>query len=322
MSLGRGQYSLDWTGKSLILPDGSTWTATGFSDTATYTTSSTGAFVLTPTWVFSSTANGIAPISISPVMTPTGASAGNISGILMMTTANTSAVNISTLRGANIGVNIGAAYTGTIASGVGFQVSAPGLAGTNPFTSYAGISVATTANGNGITSGTVTNTGVTSSANTAAAGVGGTVTNTNFLANLATASAAGTTNYGFRVSGNGGAASTNWALYSDSTAPSLISGGMVNPPRVVVAAGAVTIAITDFIVIVNKTVGAATAANLPASPTTGARFKIKDGKGDAAANNITVTPAAGTIDGAATYVMATNYQAAELVYNGTEWNVL
>ncbi len=61
--------------------------------------------------------------------------------------------------------------------------------------------------------------------------------------------------------------------------------------------------------------------NLPA-PVTGQPFVIKDGKGDCNANNITITPAAGTIDGAATLVMNVNYQAVRVVHNGTEWNVV
>lgn len=89
--------------------------------------------------------------------------------------------------------------------------------------------------------------------------------------------------------------------------------------RVVTAAGAVTVSATDDVVVVNKTVGAATTVNLPAG-VTGRRYTIKDGKGDAAANNITITPAAGNIDGAATLVINTNYGRATVAYNGTQWN--
>ncbi len=94
------------------------------------------------------------------------------------------------------------------------------------------------------------------------------------------------------------------------------------PLRVVTAAGAVTATATDGTVVVNKTVGAATTVNLPASPITGKRLVVKDGKGDAAANNITLTPAAGNIDGAGTFVMNVNYQCVEIQYNGTEWNII
>lgn len=101
-----------------------------------------------------------------------------------------------------------------------------------------------------------------------------------------------------------------------------LDGGLVVPPRVVTAAGAVTVTTADYIVVVNKTVGAATTVNLPGSPVAGQTFIIKDGKGDAATNNITITPAAGNIDGSATYVVNTNYASVTVVYNGTEWNII
>jgi hypothetical protein len=100
-------------------------------------------------------------------------------------------------------------------------------------------------------------------------------------------------------------------------------GSRVKGVRVVTAAGAITVAKdTDHIVIVNKTTGAASAVALYATPETGSEVVIKDGKGDAATNNITISPAAGNIDGAATLVMNVNYQSKTLVYNGTQWNAL
>lgn len=103
---------------------------------------------------------------------------------------------------------------------------------------------------------------------------------------------------------------------------SIFVSGENHKVRVVTAAGAVTVATSDYIVVVNKGTGAATTANLPASPATGDTYVIKDGKGDAATNNITVTPAAGNIDGAGTYVMSINYQSVTVVYNGTQWNLV
>lgn len=98
-------------------------------------------------------------------------------------------------------------------------------------------------------------------------------------------------------------------------------GSVIEAVRVVTAAGAVTVsATTDYFICINKTSGAATTVNLPSSPTTGLIFIIKDCKGDAATNNITITPASGTIDGASTFVMKSNYQVIGVVYNGTEWN--
>jgi hypothetical protein len=109
-------------------------------------------------------------------------------------------------------------------------------------------------------------------------------------------------------------------------AGTLISAaGQIVKTRVVTAAGAVTVATTDYVIIVNKTTGAATTVNLPASPATGLTFVIKDGKADAATNNITITPAAGNIVGSSsstTYVMNSNGQSAKIVYDGTQWNVI
>lgn len=102
---------------------------------------------------------------------------------------------------------------------------------------------------------------------------------------------------------------------------SSLQGGQLIKTRVVTAAGAITITSADYLVIANKTSGAATTVNLPAG-VTNTVFIIKDGKGDAATNNITLTPAAGNIDGASTLVISTNYGSATIVYNGTQWNVI
>jgi hypothetical protein len=94
---------------------------------------------------------------------------------------------------------------------------------------------------------------------------------------------------------------------------------------VITAVGAVTVTTGMNIVILNKTSGAATTVNLPSgsSSGTGKMFVVKDGKGDAATNNITVTPNGGdTIDGGSTYVLNTNYEAATFIWNGTQWNII
>lgn len=100
-----------------------------------------------------------------------------------------------------------------------------------------------------------------------------------------------------------------------------IGGGQKIASRVVIAAGAVTVTAADYLVVVNKTSGASTIVNLPAG-VTNTVFIIKDGKGDAASNNITLTPAAGNIDGSGTYVLNTNFSSATIVYNGTQWNII
>ena len=88
-----------------------------------------------------------------------------------------------------------------------------------------------------------------------------------------------------------------------------------------VPASVVVVTINDVIVI-NKTLAGATGVTLPANPTKGDSYIIKDGKGDAGSNNITVSPNTGTIDGAASNTISTNYLAREYIYNGTEWNVI
>lgn len=59
-----------------------------------------------------------------------------------------------------------------------------------------------------------------------------------------------------------------------------------------------------------------------ASPTTGQKHIIKDNVGSASSNNITITPSGKNIDGAASFVISTNYGSATIVYNGTQWNVI
>ena len=66
----------------------------------------------------------------------------------------------------------------------------------------------------------------------------------------------------------------------------------------------------------------AVAVTLPAG-VLGQVFNIKDGLGLAApATPITITPAAGTIDGAATATIDAPYGSLTLVYSGVEWKIL
>lgn len=109
--------------------------------------------------------------------------------------------------------------------------------------------------------------------------------------------------------------STGLAL-SVSGATSL-QGGLIQKARNV-ASTTITVAATDTIVI-STTGGAAVAASLPASPETGRIYTVKDGVGDAGTNNITITPAAGNIDGSGTKVINANYGSWSGVYNGTQW---
>lgn len=99
------------------------------------------------------------------------------------------------------------------------------------------------------------------------------------------------------------------------------STGVVASTTVKTTSGGYTQLATDEVVVINKASGAATAVTLLASPETGRVITIIDGKGDANTNNITITPAAGNINGAASYVINVAYRSVTLAYNGTEWNI-
>jgi hypothetical protein len=85
---------------------------------------------------------------------------------------------------------------------------------------------------------------------------------------------------------------------------------VIGPLREVTAAGDVLVSSSEGGIALNKTVGAATNVQLPpAASRGGLDVVIKDLKGDAGANNITVLPDAGDargIDGNANDVLAIN----------------
>jgi hypothetical protein len=84
----------------------------------------------------------------------------------------------------------------------------------------------------------------------------------------------------------------------------------------------VTVTNADDVISVEVPGPVAVVVNLPAG-VTGQLFYIKDGLGLAApATPITITPAAGTIDGAATATIDAPYGALTLVYSGTQWLIL
>jgi len=79
----------------------------------------------------------------------------------------------------------------------------------------------------------------------------------------------------------------------------------------------------DHKIVVNKTVGSATLFNLPTSPYLGQEVLIKDGKGDANMNKITVLPPSGlSIDGLSTVIIKQKYQSMHFMYNGSDWNII
>lgn len=79
---------------------------------------------------------------------------------------------------------------------------------------------------------------------------------------------------------------------------------------------------TDFYIATNTTAGSIT-IKLPDAPTTNRIFIIKDRFGQDAVNNVLVTTVGGvvTIDGLTTYTMNSNFQAINLLFNGTSYEV-
>lgn len=77
----------------------------------------------------------------------------------------------------------------------------------------------------------------------------------------------------------------------------------------------------DQVIYVNLTVAGASSVVLSAGATIGQVVTVVDGKGDAGANNVTVTVAGGgTINGGANVVLSTNRQQARLLKVGaTSW---
>jgi hypothetical protein len=102
------------------------------------------------------------------------------------------------------------------------------------------------------------------------------------------------------------------------------SSAEVRKIAVIIAAGNYTVAATDRYVVINKTSGAATQVTLPAAPTTGRIITVKDGKGDAATNAITVkaTQNIDNVLGATGIVLNLAFSSVDLIYNGTNWSVV
>lgn len=122
------------------------------------------------------------------------------------------------------------------------------------------------------------------------------------LAGAVPASGGGTINY-LRADGT-------WAT------PAGGGGGSLTWNTVVVTTGAsYSVTPTDDLVIVQKTTGSATTVNLPSSTSRQRPCYIKDGKGDAGTNTVTIVPAGETIDGLTSLPITTNYGSVMVAPN-------
>jgi hypothetical protein len=75
----------------------------------------------------------------------------------------------------------------------------------------------------------------------------------------------------------------------------------------------------DSVVLTKLAAPGAVAVTLPPTPYVGMVVEVIDATGDGGTNNITVTPAAGTVNGGANLVIASNYGRARFVRYATEW---
>jgi hypothetical protein len=77
-------------------------------------------------------------------------------------------------------------------------------------------------------------------------------------------------------------------LWNKVSLASILTGSQT--VQIVTAAGDVTVQPNDRLIILNKTVGAATNVILPAAATKVGRVKVIDWKGDSDVNNVTIVP--------------------------------
>lgn len=128
--------------------------------------------------------------------------------------------------------------------------------------------------------------------------------------NLPTGILAGT---GITVTPTTGTGSNTITISASGLFTSVIRNAVATP---------ITINGTDEVVSVQVPGPVAVAVTLPVG-VTGRTYVVKDGLGLAApATAITITPAAGTIDGAATATIDVPYGSITLIYNGTQWLIL
>lgn len=106
------------------------------------------------------------------------------------------------------------------------------------------------------------------------------------------------------------------------TAAETFNGGLLAKRRTVTSGSTDTVLATDYLIAIDKASGSATGETLfaCASGIDGQIYIFKDEKGDAATNNITITPASGTIEGASTAVMNSNGASLTVQCDGSTTN--
>lgn len=93
------------------------------------------------------------------------------------------------------------------------------------------------------------------------------------------------------------------------------------PVHTITTGGTVFHTSADRIIAIKQVTGAAITIMLFDKPFTGRVLCVKDAKGDASTNNITINGNGNTIDGQNTYILSNNYASVDLFFNGIEWNI-
>ena len=101
--------------------------------------------------------------------------------------------------------------------------------------------------------------------------------------------------------------------------PTKMLGARYNQQRTPVTGNSYTALPTDYLIAVNVAHACAITIPTASAALNGFELNIKDEGGNATADNITITPATGNIDGSANVVISTNYGTAHLYCNGTAW---
>lgn len=116
----------------------------------------------------------------------------------------------------------------------------------------------------------------------------------------------------------------NTATLLDQLTRAIAQGAAVHAARIFTASTPLAILRTDYAIALNRSAAlAAIAVTLPADAVVGQEFVLEDIAGNLAAFPATITPFAGTIRGAANWVMNEDFQSAKFRrYAGNLWSVV
>lgn len=195
----------------------------------TYTTANADILSVTTT-LASSVTTTQRGLRFSATFNPSGASLTTINGISSAPSLGFTAFTITNFNANIASITIGAGFSGVVSEGAAYSTAAPTVSG-GSMTLYSHFRAGGIANGNSISSGTVTNRQFYATAAITTAAAGGTANNRSaeLVVPSGGASSGTANNRGIYITGNGGTASggtvNNFALYSDSTAISAVLGG-------------------------------------------------------------------------------------------------